>query len=104
MIKWNSYLFFILFLPIICIFYITMTWFGCTPISEIDAYRHLMVEEGIPEGSTCFSDNHMKHITFYSYPPLKNNLFLFGVLVLLVIVLVGFLIQPIFRLIASKKT
>ena len=80
-----------------------MTWFGCTPISEIDAYRHIMVGENVPEGSTCFSDNHMQRITFHFYPPLEDNLFYFGALVLLLIVFNGFLIRPIFRLMSSKS-
>lgn len=102
MIKWDSYYFLILFIPAIYIFYIVMTWFGCTPISEIDAYRHIMVEENIPEGSTCFSDNRMQYITFYFYPPIEDNLFYFGTLVLLLIVLSGFLIRPVLRSMSSK--
>ena len=103
MIKWDSYYFLILLIPFLYIFYIVMMWVGCTPLSEIDAYSHLMKEESIPEGSTCFSDNRMTYLSFYSYPPLEDNLFYFGALVLLLIVFNGFLIRPIFRLMSLRS-
>lgn len=97
MIRWDSYYFLLLMIPALFIFYIITTWLGCIPISEIESYRQIMIEEKIPEGSTCFSTNHMTKITFFSYPPLEEDYLFFGMLVLLLLILNALMIRPMLR-------
>jgi len=103
MIKWNSYYFLILFIPALYSFYTVVTWRDCIPVSEIDAYRHIMVEEKVPVGSTCFSAYRMKKIVFHSYLPLKDNLFYYRALYVIIFVCLVLLVLPVFRLLTSIK-
>ena len=80
-----------------------MTWSTCKPISEIGGYIHLLGDRKIPEDSTCFLDNHMSYISFYSYPSLADNYGYFFLLVLGLLVLVGFLVKPTLNLLFRKR-
>ena len=101
-IKWDSYYLLLLAIPFFFIFYITITWFDCIPISEIESYRHIIANGKVPEGSTCFSINRINEVTFYSYPPLEKNHTSFGILVLLLLTLNAFMIRPMLRLRSAK--
>jgi hypothetical protein len=51
-----------------------MSWLGCKPVTEINNYMHLLPNKtGVPESATCFSDNHISGITFYSFPKLSES-------------------------------
>lgn len=102
MITRDSYFLLFLYLPALYIFYILMTWATCIPVSEIGPFIHLMSEGKVPEGSTCFLDNHMSSIVFYSYPPLKDSYYSFGLLILGIIGLIIVLMKPTLRLFSTK--
>lgn len=102
MVKWDSYYFLVLYIPALYVLYILATWSTCTPISEIDSYRHLLNGDQIPQDATCFLDNHMTSISFYSYPPLEDNLPIVVGLGVLLAALAVLLVRPTLRLASTR--
>ena len=96
--KWNSYGLLTLYVPLLYVFYIVMTWSACKPISDIGNYAQLMADDTVPDGSTCFLTNHMTSISFHSYPDLGESLVYFIALVALLLTLTAILFTPTFRL------
>jgi len=103
-LRLSSYWLLILWVPALLLFYVIMSWVGCTPISEVDSYIHLLKEgQNIPETATCFSDNHMQKLTFHNYPELENSRLVFGTLVLSLITMWALILPSSFRLIKKLR-
>lgn len=100
----DNYLLLILYLPALYIFYNVISWAFCKPITEVNKYIDLLNPgETIPEGATCFATNHMSNLTFFTYPPIKENIVSFGGLVFLLLVCVISLFPATLRLIHAIK-
>ena len=102
-VNWASYYFIALYLPAGYIFYMLVTWATCKPISQLESYLHLLKSDHIPKEATCFLDNHMTRITFFSYPPFEENLPYVYTLVLILLLLVGLCLKPTKRLLIKPR-
>ena len=70
----SSYWYLLLFIPAWVLFYVLMTWLGCKPLGELAHLPPEVVPQVIPEGATCFADNHLSWVVFFSYPPAGGSL------------------------------
>nr|BAJ07001.1 hypothetical protein [uncultured bacterium] len=97
--KKDNYLLLTLYLPALYIFYNVVNWAFCKPVTEVNKYLDLLKPgETIPEEATCFATNHMSYLTFFSYPPIKENIISFGALVILLLICVIFTLPATLRL------
>lgn len=104
MLKKDSYLLLLLFLPIVYIFYYLVTWVMCTPIENMGSNVKLFLERSdIPAGSTCYLDNHMTTISFFSFPPIEENMVTFSALIVLLAVLLFLVYKPTLKLLSAES-
>jgi hypothetical protein len=76
-------------------FFISATWDGCKPMSEVSSFEHLLSPgEFVPPDATCFDTNHMTSLSFYRYPPKdENTVAFFGLRLLLVPLAIAILLS-----------
>ncbi len=92
-------------MPALVIFYTLVVWAECTPITEIEAYSHLLeLDQKVPPTATCFSDSHMTSIAFYSFPSIMENFLLFSSMLLSLIVFIVLLIPSTKKLLGVFKS